>query len=144
MGVQLVCPKCRYEYQYDNGYYDTNISRLGIEIQDIIKQLAEHNMKPKTVQYANTDWWLRTKRALTIKQKELTELKAFRKIADQQRKRAEHEAFKNAVKEVCGEAAYNKCLEIMHKDIEPYNMSDTSRTAYTSADGKGVTSINKL
>jgi ribonuclease D len=144
MGVQLVCPKCRYEYQYDNSYYDTNIARLGIEIKTIIDQLAQHKLKPKQVQYNNTEWWLNAKKALTVKQKQLAELKAFRKIADQQRKKAEYEAFKNAVKEICGETIYIKCLEIMHRDIESYNMSDTSRTAYTSADGKGVTSINKL
>jgi hypothetical protein len=144
MGIQLVCPKCKYEYQYDNGYYDTNIALLGIEIKTIIDQLAQHKLKPKQVQYNNTDWWLNAKKALSIKQKQLAELKAFRKLADQQRKKQEHEAFKNAVKEICGEATYQKCLDLMKKNIESYGIIDMSKVEYTSANGQGVTSINKL
>jgi len=34
MKYQLTCPNCHYEWHYDNGYYDDNITRLGIEIHD--------------------------------------------------------------------------------------------------------------
>ena len=64
MKYQLTCPKCKHEFQYDNGFFDKNISRLGVEIQDIILQLCEHKKLPKNEQYARTDWWLSAKRAL--------------------------------------------------------------------------------
>ena len=35
MKYQLTCPKCKYEFSYDNGYLDDNITRLGIEILSI-------------------------------------------------------------------------------------------------------------
>lgn len=41
---QLRCPKCGHEFGYDNGYYDRNIERLGHEIQDLIRQLANHKL----------------------------------------------------------------------------------------------------
>jgi hypothetical protein len=142
--TQLTCPKCKYEFHYDNGYYDDNIARLGIEVKTIIDQLAQHNLKTKVEQYTNTDWWLRAKKALTEKQKELSELKAFRKIADQQRHIHEFEAFKNAVKEICGDKIYKQCFDIMKKNTEAYSITDTAKVEYTRAKGKGIISINKL
>lgn len=144
MKVQLVCPKCKHEFQYNNGYFDKNITQLGLEIRTILNQLAEHKLKSKNEQYANTDWWLRTKKALTIKEKQLSELKAFRKLADQQREKQEYQAFKNAVKELCGESVYKKCLEMMLNETKAYNVSDAAKAGYTRAKGEVLTSINKL
>jgi ribonuclease D len=144
MKVQLVCPKCNHEFQYNNGYFDKNIAQLGIEIETIKGQLAEHKLKPKNEQYANTEWWLKTKRALTIKQKQLAELKAFRKVADQQREKQEFQAFKNAVKELCGEKIYKQCLEIMLETTKAYNISDTAKVGYTRAKGEVLISVNKI
>lgn len=81
---QLRCPKCGHEFGYDNGYYDRNIERLGHEIADLNRQLAQHKLLPFPEQKRRTDWWLRTKKALAEKQEQLGELKAIRKAADQQ------------------------------------------------------------
>ena len=61
---QLRCPKCGHEFGYDNGYYDRNIERLGHEIADLNRQLAQHKLLPFPEQKRRTDWWLRTKKAL--------------------------------------------------------------------------------
>lgn len=144
MKVQLVCPKCNHEFQYNNGYFDKNITQLGIEITTIMHQLAEHKLKPKSEQYANTDWWLKTKKALAIKQKQIAELKGFRKLADQQREKQEYQAFKNAVKEICGEKIYKQCLEIMLDETKAYDIPDMAKVEYTRAKGEIITSVNKL
>lgn len=144
MKVQLVCPKCKHEFQYDNGYFDKNITQLGLEIQTIIGQLREHKMKPKDEQYANTEWWLNAKKALTVKQKQLAELKGFRKLADQQREKQEYQAFKNIVKEMFGENAYRKCLEIAINETKAYDISDTAKVGYTRANGEVIVNVNKL
>lgn len=47
--VQLVCPKCRHEFSYNNGYYDVNIARLKKEINEILEQLADY--KTKDIKY---------------------------------------------------------------------------------------------
>ena len=95
MKYQMTCPKCHYEFTYDNGYYDKNIARLGVEINDIMRQLAEHNLLPWPEKKARTEWWLRAKKALAEKQKELAELKAIRKVCDQQIKFYEYQTLGN-------------------------------------------------
>ena len=142
---QMICPKCHYEFHYDNGYYDDNIARLGVEIQEIILQLQKHKQLPKHEQYMKTEWWLAAKRALTEKQKQLAELKAFRKIANQQRDNYMFGYFKGAVKEICGEAIYKKCLEKAMKEAEAYTTAEIMKTPYSKANYKAdVISVNKL
>ena len=145
MKYQVTCPKCHHEWHYDNGYYDDNITRLGIEIQDIIMQLRDHKLLPKSEQYARTDWWLSAKRALTQKQKELAELKAIRKMYDQQIKLYEYQTFKHLVKELVGEDEYQKLIRVMESELEAYQASGLMLHEYTRSNSKSnVTSINKI
>ena len=145
MKYQVTCPNCKYEWHYDNGYYDDNITRLGIEIQDITLQLQKHKQLPKSEQYAKTDWWLSAKRALTEKQKQIAELKAIRKQCDQQIKAYEYQVFKNLVKEFVGETKYKELLKQMETELEAYQASGLMRHEYTRSNSKSdVTSINKL
>lgn len=145
MKYQMTCPKCHYEFEYDNGYLDKNIARLGCEIYDIMHQLAEHNMLPKPEQIARTDWWKRAKRSLSEKQKELAELKAIRKVCDQQIKSYEYQVFKDIVKEAVGEEQYKKFIEKMEAELEAYKISGLMRHEYTRSNAKSnVTSINKI
>lgn len=55
MKYQLTCPKCKHEFAYDSDYYEKNITRLGLEIAEIIRQLAEHRRLPWPEQKARTD-----------------------------------------------------------------------------------------
>lgn len=145
MKYQVTCPNCKYEWHYDNGYYDDNITRLGIEIHDITLQLQKHKQLPKSEQYAKTDWWLSAKRALTEKSKQLAELKAIRKQFDQQINSYGHVVFKNLVRDVVGEAKYNELIEQMKSELETYQMSGLMRHEYTRSNSKSnVTSINKI
>lgn len=145
MKYQVTCPNCHYEWHYDNGYYDDNITRLGIEIQDIILQLRKHKELPKSEQFARTEWWLSAKKALTEKQKQLAELKAIRKQYDQQIKAYEYQAFKNIVKEAVGEVKYKEFIAQMEKELEAYQTSGLMRHEYTRSNSKSnVTSINKI
>lgn len=145
MKYQVVCPNCHHEWHYDNGYFDDNITRLGIEIKDITIQLQKHKQLPKNEQYKRTEWWLAAKRALTEKQKELAELKALRKMYDQQIKSYEFQVFKELTKELVGEVEYKKLLEKMTSDLEAYKLSGLMRHEYTRSNSKSnVTSLNKI
>lgn len=145
MRYQVTCPKCHHEWHYDNGYYDDNITRLGIEIQEIDLQLQKHKQLPKSEQYARTEWWRSAKIALVKKRKELAELKAIRKQYDQQIKAYEFQTFKNLVKETYGEVAYKKLLAQMEKELEAYTVSGLMRHEYSRSNSKSsVTNINKL
>jgi len=145
MKYQLRCPKCNHEFAYDNGYYDRNIERLGMEIAELTRKLAEHRLLPWPEQKRRTEWWLRTKKSLAQKQEELAGLKAIRKVADQQVHHHMFQVFKNLVKEQYGEAAYQELLEKCKKEVEAYTVSGLMRHEYTKSNAKeGVTSINKI
>lgn len=145
MKYQLTCPNCHHEWHYDNGYLDDNIARLGVEIRDIIAQLAEHNQLPKAEQYARTEWWLSAKKALAVKQKQLAELKALRKVTDQQIKAYEYQMFKEIVKEMYGEEVFKQILAKVEEELKAYTLSGLMRHEYTRSSHKtGVTSINKI
>ena len=145
MKYQLTCPKCKYEFSYDNGYLDDNITRLGIEIQDLIIQLRNYKTLPKSEKYAKTSWCMNTKKALSIKQKQIAELKAMRKICDQQKNKYAFQVLKNLVRETVGEEEYHKLIKKMDAELEAYRISDMAYHQYTRSNSKcGVTSINKI
>lgn len=145
MRYQMRCPKCGHEFAYDNGYYDKNIERLGAEIRDINLQLAEYNLLPWEEKKKKTDWWKRAKRKLAAAQKEMGELKAIRKVCDQQVKAVEFQILKNLIKERLGEVEYKNLLEKMEEEAKAYEISGLMRHEYTRANAKtDVTSINKL
>ena len=85
------------------------------------------------------------KKALTVKQKELGELKALRKMCDQQIKAYEHQVFKDLVKVYVGEIKYKELLQQMEEELKAYTTSGMMRHEYTRSTSKSnVTSINKL
>jgi hypothetical protein len=145
MRYQLTCPKCKHEFAYDNGYYDKNITRLGQEIAEINLQLQEHRLLPWPEQKARTDWFLRAKRALAEKQKDLGELKAIRKAADQQLDRMMVKTLKNIIRDEFGQEVYDRILKRALAEHEAYEVSGMMRHEYTRSNSKAdVTSINKL
>lgn len=145
MKYQIVCPNCHHEWHYDQGYYDDNIARLGIEIQDIILQLQAHKQLPQYMQRQRTEWWLSAKKALTEKQKQLAELKALRKMYNEQRDKSIDYYFRQIVKEQVGEANFIKWREQAEKEAGAYTIKDIMKTPYSRANYKeGATSIDKL
>ena len=64
MKYQLVCPKCRHEFAYDNGYIDKNITRIGYEIEDIKAQLAKYKLLPYEEQIKRKEWRLKALEAM--------------------------------------------------------------------------------
>lgn len=145
MKYQLTCPKCKHEFAYDSDYYEKNITRLGQEIAEINRQLAEHRLLPWHEQKARTDWFFRAKKALAEKQVELAELKAIRKHADQQIDHMTFRIFKELVREEIGEEAYRRLVEKSIAELEAYKISGLMRHEYTRSNSKAnVTSINKL
>ena len=145
MRYQLTCPKCKHEFAYDNGYYDKEIARLGSEIHEITLKLQEHKLLPWPEQKARTDWYFRAKKALAERKKDLGDLKAIRKAADQQVARFKNDAFKHLVREEIGDEAYIRIMKQAEADTEAYQASGLMRHEYTRSNAKSnVTSINKL
>lgn len=145
MKYQLHCPKCHHEFAYDNGYYDRNIHRLGMEIQQITKQLTDFKLLPLEERKRKERWRQQMRSILQEKSAEISELKAIRKGADQQVLRAKYEIFKDIVLERYGEQAVLEMLKEADKELEAYKVSGLMVHEYTRSNSKSnVTSINKI
>ena len=142
---QLTCPKCKHEFAYDNGHIDAKIASLAAEQQSLLRQLTEHKLLPKDEQFRRTAWWKRTKAKYAQVTEELTNAKAFRKVADQQANRFMMDAFKHLVRDEIGDEAYLRLIKQAQADTEAYKISGLMRHEYTRSNSKAnVTSINKL
>lgn len=144
MKYQLTCPKCRHEFAYDNGHIDQKIVGLRSELADIgVKLERFRKMNSKTRQkHTEVRDALQIRKAEIIK--ELTELKAFRKVADQQVNQYMYLTFKELVKERFGEPVYKELLETAKKECESYSLNGVMRHEYSRKGGASVTSINKI
>lgn len=77
--------------------------------------------------------------------KKSSELKTIRKATDQQIRAYEYQAFKDIVKEMYGEEAFQRILSMVEEEIRDYRISGLMRHEYTRSQHKSnVTSINKL
>lgn len=145
MKYQLHCPKCHHEFAYDNGYYDRNIHRLGMEIQQITKQLTDFKLLPLEERKRKERWRQQMRSILQEKSAEISELKAIRKGADQQVLRAKYEIFKEIVRDRYGEQAVLEMLKEADEELEAYKVSGLMVHEYTRSNSKSnVTSINKI
>lgn len=144
MKYQLTCPKCRHEFTYDNGYYDKNIEKLGHELHEMSIQLAQYKLLPPAEKNRKKAWRDRLILEKAVKTKQLAELKAIRKVSDQQIKSYEHLVFKELVKERYGEAVYKDLLEKTDAELAAYRASGLMRHEYSRKGGAIITSINKI
>lgn len=145
MKYQMICPKCKYEFQYDNGYYDKNINKLRSEISEMNQQL----MKYKTFSVEKKKLYSNWKKQILLRREQkindLREFKQLRKLYDQQVNRYAFETFKSLTKDRLGEIEYKKLIEEMKKELEAYTTEQLMKTSYTKANYKSdTTSINKL
>lgn len=144
MKYQLTCPKCRHEFAYDNGHIDQKIVGLRSELADIGVNLERFKKMNSQIRKKHTELrdTLQIRKAEIIK--ELTELKAFRKVADQQVNQYMYLTFKELVKERFGETVYKELLETAKKECESYSLNEVMRHEYSRKGGASVTSINKI
>lgn len=143
MSYQITCPKCKYEFTYNQDKYNREIERLGNEIHDIILQRAKHRTLPYNIQRQRDDWWNRSRKALSEKQKQLQELKALRKTANEHVNAGIYSFFRQLVREEIGEKRYIELIRKADEMAKSYNIADLSKHEYTT-NKMPVTSINKL
>jgi|GEM_PF-2298672 len=144
MKYQLVCPKCKYEFQYDNGYDDKAIARLQAEISEMSEHLKEYKTWSVHKKRDYAEWRHQIILRQEKKMQELRELREIKKLNDQQLERQQFTVFKELVKAKYGDTVYHSLLEEMMKTLEAYRISDTMKMPYTRADGKRIISSGKL
>ena len=145
MKYQLTCPKCKHEFAYDNDHINGKIARNAAEITDINKQIAQFKLLPADERRRRQAWKDRKNARLQELIAENSQLKSFRKVADQQVKYMQFQIFKNLVEEEFGTEAYRRLLRRAEEELEAYKISGLMAHEYTRANYKtSVTSINKL
>lgn len=140
---QLTCPNCKHEFKYNRGYYDREIARLSAELTSIEAQLANY----KTISQPTREqrrWRKSAIVAKNIKVKDITELKAFRKLANENLARQIDSVFNRKIKDMLGEPEYIRLREESEKIVHAYDIKDLAKTTFTSATGKGAINISKL
>lgn len=143
MALQMTCPFCKQEFPYDNGALDREISSLGVRIATINKRLSD--IKNGKHNFETGEERRRLVSELGRKRERLTQLKALRKVCDQQIKRLEYQSFKNIVKKRYGEEAYYSIIAEVDEELKAYRVSDTMKHDFSIAPGrKPVTTINKI
>lgn len=144
MKYQLTCPRCKYEFQYDNGYYDKAIAGLQAEISEMSAYLKEYKTWSVQKKRDYSEWRHQIILRQEKKMQELRELRELRKLYDQQLEHQQYKVFKELVKEKYGNDVYHSLLEETMKMLEAYKISDMMKVNYTRADGKKVISSGKL
>ena len=143
MALQMVCPFCKKEFPYNNGELDAHISQIGQRINTINRRLAEIKYSKRTQDI------YKEKRALQLEHAKLVEkigeLKAVRKVCDQQIKNMELILWKKKIKEGFGEDVFAKMLDEIEENLQAYSVASTMKHGYTRSNAKSdVTSINKI
>lgn len=122
--IHLVCPKCHYEFEYDANYYDRKIAALKMEVADIIKQLEVFKAKYHP-DFRTNRWRNQAVKALTIKQRQLTELKEFQRSARQIVESQRADIFIRLVKEAIPQKQYQDLWQ-QTDDMMRYRTYDTA------------------
>lgn len=146
MAVQLTCPFCKKEFPFDNGALDAEIHKLGIRVSQLTKRLGEIKALPpykKTIATKKERESLISE--LESRKGRLAELKAKRKVVDQQLNAYSFMLFKEIVKDKYGVEEYKRILAEVDEELQAYQASGLMRHEYTRANSKkNVTGINKI
>ncbi len=131
--TQLVCPHCHYEFQYNNGKLDMDIHRY----REKLGYLKERREIVRG-DYSRAKEFKRIGIEISRVMKKLSELKDYRRLADEQKEKQEFAAFKNAVREFWGEAGFRRCLEYMCEETKGYSIQDIAKGTYAKAGRNGA------
>lgn len=143
MAIQFTCPYCHKEFPYNNGKIDADISNLKQQVTTLDRRLVELKLYYQTPEIKKERDRLITTRLRAVEK--LTELKAFRKSADEHRRNQEYELLKVVVRDKYGEDEFSKLIEERDELMKAYDISGTMKHAYTRSNHlSSVTNINKL
>lgn len=138
--VQLICPKCKYEFPYNKNALDKKINKVGqmiFERNNLIKKIEKI---PDELR--NDDELKRIKKEVEYYGLMLFDLKQKRENLKQEEDRTNYENLKMVIKEFYGEKEYYRCLDEMLRRSASYDLkTQMIHKEYTHSEGG---SINKL
>lgn len=134
--VQLICPKCKYEFSFNLGDLDTQILELGRDIQSITRQLAEYKTLSEEEQKEKYTWKRQTIFALEKKREQLKKLKIKSKSVHDEVTRMNYQILKNIIKDFYGDDEFERCINEVIERSKAYKLNETMGISnYTHAKG---------
>lgn len=142
--VQLICPKCKYEFQYNIGNLEEKRRVVQAELVNINQWLTNFNQLPTNVKKQTKNVKERKDKVLLLEQKktEICEINSKLRLARTEIESQEFKIFKGIVKEFYGEKELKKCIDEMQEREKAYKIVDTMGIDYySSATGKYINKI---
>lgn len=138
----FACPHCKREIRYDRDYYDRQIAQLHDELQRIRVNLAEINEAQKQNRNYMSIRKMSLIREEEHKNKQLQQLKAFRKGANIRIGELKEQNFRRLVKERLGVKEYEALRVQAEEELkDDYQTSDLMQVGYTRKGGKNIAKI---
>ncbi len=142
--VQLICPQCKYEFQYNIGVLEDKRREIQAELVNINKWLTNFNQLPTEVKKQSKNVKERKDKVLLLEKKksEICEINSKLRLARTEIETQEFRIFKGIIKEFYGDKEFKKCIDEMQEREKAYKISDTMGIDYYSnATGKHVNKI---
>lgn len=131
--MHLKCPKCNYDFEYNEGYVERKIDELRMEIHSIDSQLADFKAK-HPYGYKTDPWYRSAVKAKTTKTEQLSEIRNYRKLAYNQRDVQMFYALKARLRRELGEEKYMQLIQELEDELR-YNVADLAKQKYTNFNG---------
>lgn len=123
--VQLVCPKCKHEFNFNLGDLDKQILELGRDILSISRQLAEFKTLSSEEQTKKLYWRKQAIYGLEKKKEQLKKLKIKSKAVHDEVTRTNYHILKNVIKDFYGDKEFERCINEVIERGKAYKISDT-------------------
>ena len=108
--IHLRCPKCGYDFAYNTNHIEEEIDKLKNEITSITNQISQYKTE-NPEEYQAKEWYKRAKKAVALKQAQISKLKKARKATATEIKLQTFAIFRGLVAERIGKEEMLKLLK---------------------------------
>lgn len=130
--IHLRCPKCGYDFSYNTNHIEEEMDRLKNEITSISRQIAQY--KAENPDFQAKEWYKKAKKAVAVKQAQLSEYKKARKATNVEIKLQTFQIFKKLVAERIGKEEMLKLIKEAEDEMIYYDY-DMATQKFTRFDG---------
>ena len=131
--IHLRCPKCGYDFSYNTNHIEEEVDKLKNEITSISRQIAQYKAENSS-DYNSKEWYKKAKKAVSIRQAQLSEVKKARKAAAVEIQLQTFQIFKNLVAERIGKEEMLKLIKEAEDEMIYYDY-DMATQKFTRFDG---------
>lgn len=125
--IHLRCPKCGYDFAYNTNHIEEEIDKLKNEITSITTQIVQCKAE-NPEGYQSEEWYKRAKKAVALKQAQISKLKKARKATAAEIKLQTFSIFRALVAERIGKEEMLKLLKQAEDEMIYYDYDMATQT----------------